>query len=146
MRNTTEGRVILQKAKERIDTEMAEKLKKLTDKAQGGRGGGRREGSALKRPRKDLPCEIGTGSSSSSTAPAASTMDTSVDVSYKRAAPAGESDERDSKKQKLGDESEHMEVSHVELMMQEDYMCAASTMSRICAKRRQMMCREPSPT
>ena len=38
MRNTTEGRVILQKAKERIDTEMAEKLKKLTDKAQGGEG------------------------------------------------------------------------------------------------------------
>ena len=133
MRNTTEGRVILQKAKERIDTEMAEKLKKLTDKAQEERRGGRREGSALKRPRKDLPCEIGTGSSSSSsTAPAAATMDTSVDVSYKRAAPAGESDERDTKKQKPGDESEHMEVSHVERMMQEDYVCSVNDVSDMC--------------
>ena len=43
----------------------------------------------------------GTGSSSSSTAPAASTMDTSVDDSCKRAASAGESDERASKKQKV---------------------------------------------
>ena len=36
MRNTAEGQVRLQKAKERLDTEMVEKLKKLTDKAQGG--------------------------------------------------------------------------------------------------------------
>ena len=43
MRNTTEGQVRLQKAKERLDTEMAEKLKKLTDKAQEGRGGRREE-------------------------------------------------------------------------------------------------------
>ena len=35
MRNTVEGQVRLQKAKERLDTEMVEKLKKLTDKAQG---------------------------------------------------------------------------------------------------------------
>ena len=132
MRNTTEGQVRLQKAKERLDTEMAEKLKKLTDKAQGERGSGRREGSAPKRPRKDLPCEIGTGSSSSSTAPAASTMDTSVDDSYNRAAPAGESDERDSKKQKPGDESEHMEVSHVERMTQEDYVCSVNDVSDMC--------------
>ena len=34
MRNTVEGQVRLQKAKERLDTEMVEKLKKLTDKAQ----------------------------------------------------------------------------------------------------------------
>ena len=41
MRNTAEGQVRLQKAKERLDTEMVEKLKKLTDKAQGrGREGG----------------------------------------------------------------------------------------------------------
>ena len=128
MRNTTEGQVRLQKAKERLDTEMAEMLKKLTDKA----GRRRIEGSAPKRPRKDQPCEIGTGSSSSSAAPAASTVDTSVDDSYKRAAPAGESDERDSKKQMPGDESEHMEVSHVERMMQEDYVCSVNDVSDMC--------------
>ena len=49
-------------------------------------------------------------------------MDTSVDDPSKRAAPAGESDERGSKKQKPDDESEYMEVSHVERMMQEDFV------------------------
>ena len=134
MRNTAEGQVRLQKAKERLDTEMVEKLKKLTDKArgEGERGREGEEGSAPKRPRKDQPCEIGTGSSSSSTAPAASTMDTSVDDSSKRAAPAGESDERDSKKQKPGDESEHMEVSHVERMMQEDFVWSVNDVSDMC--------------
>ena len=74
---------------------MVEKLKKLTDKAQGEvKEREKRDGSAPKRPRKDQPCEIGTGSSSASTAPAALTMDGSVDDSSKRAAPAGESDER----------------------------------------------------
>ena len=59
-------------------------------------------------------------------------MDTSVDDSSKRAAPAGESDERDSKKQKPGDESEHMEVSHVERMMQEDVVWSVNDVSDMC--------------
>ena len=59
-------------------------------------------------------------------------MDTSVDDSSKRAAPAGESDERDSKKQKPDDESEHMEVSHVERMMQEDFVWSVSDVSDMC--------------
>ena len=59
-------------------------------------------------------------------------MDTSVDDSSKRAAPAGESDERDSKKQKPGDESEHMEVSRVERMMQEDFVWSVNDVSDTC--------------
>ena len=59
-------------------------------------------------------------------------MDTSVDDSSTRAAPAGESDERDSKKQKPDDESEHMEVSHVERMMQEDFVWSVSDVSDMC--------------
>ena len=59
-------------------------------------------------------------------------MDTSVDDSSKRAAPAGESDERDSKKQKPGDESERMEVSRVERMMQEDFVWSVNDVSDTC--------------
>ena len=66
------------------------------------------------------------------TVPAASTMDTSVDDSSKRAASAGESDERDPKEQKPGDESEHTEVSHVERMMQEDLVWSVTDVSDMC--------------
>ena len=50
MRNNMEGQARLQEAKGRPDTDMAEKLKKLTVE------------TVPKRPRKDPRCEIGTGS------------------------------------------------------------------------------------
>ena len=74
-----------------------EKFKKLTDEAQAVVCG---EASPKRQ------CKIGTGSSSSSTAPATSTVDTSMDDSQANCV-----GRRDLKKQKPDCESEHMEDS-----------------------------------
>ena len=59
-------------------------------------------------------------------------MDTSLDDSSKRAVPEGDTEERDFKKQKLDYESEHIEVSKVQRMMQEDFSWSVNDVSDRC--------------
>ena len=56
----------------------------------------------------------------------------STDDSSKRVVPEGENEERDGKKQKADDESDPMQVSHMERMMREDVCWKVDDFSDTC--------------